>query len=157
MASITAGEILRFAVRMEKSGEKFYRDVASTSPSAKVNDLFLRLASEEAAHKKTFEGLVEKSDTYESSEGYPSEYLEYFYNYVDNKEFFNEENKASLTTAFDIRKALDFAIQMELDSVVFYKEMKIFVPVEDNKSIESIIDEEWRHFTLLSELKKNPD
>jgi len=41
--------------------------------------------------------------------------------------------------------------------VVFYKEMKIFVPVEDNKAIESIIDEEWRHFTQLSELKKNPD
>jgi len=157
MASITVGEILRFAVRMEKSGEKFYRDFAGASPSAKVNNLFLRLASEEAAHKKIFEGLAERADTYGASEGYPGEYLEYFYNYIDNKDFFKEGVETSLTKSLDTQSALDFALKMELDSVVFYREMKIFVPVEDNKTIESIINEEWRHFSQLSELKKNPD
>jgi len=157
MASITVGEILRFAVRMEKNGEKFYRDFAGISPSAKVTNLFLRLASEEAAHKKIFEGLVEKADSYGDSGGYPSEYLEYFYNYIDNKDFFKEGVETSLPKSLDTQSALDFALKMELDSVVFYREMKTFVPVEDNKTIEAIIDEEWRHFSQISELKKNPD
>jgi rubrerythrin len=155
MVSITAGEILQFAVRMEDGGERFYRDVANISSASKIGELFFRLATEEAAHKQTFERLLSKADTFIPPESYLGEYLEYFYNYIDNKVFFKDENKMSLSETFDALKALEFAIQMELDSVVFYQEMKIFVPVEDNKKIESIINEEWRHFTQLSEAKKS--
>jgi rubrerythrin len=155
MVSTTAGEILQFAVRMEGIGERFYRDVASTSSVSKVNELFLRLASEEAAHKRTFERLLSKADTFMPPESYPAEYLEAFYNYIDNKVFFKDENKKTLSETFDVLKSLDFAIQMELDSVVFYQEMKTFVPVEDNKNIESIIDEEQRHFAQLIKVRKD--
>jgi rubrerythrin len=155
MVSTTAGEILQFAVRMEGCGERFYRDVASTSSVSKVNELFIRLASEEAEHKRIFESLLLKMDAFMSPESYPPEYLEYFYNYVDSKVIFKDENKMFWSETFDVLKALDFAIQMEFDSVVFYQEMKVFVPVEDNKKIESIIDEERRHFAQLSKVRKD--
>ena len=155
MVSITAGEILQFAIRMEENGERFYRQAANNSSEIRVNELFSHLASEEAVHKGSFEELFAKADMFVPPECYPGEYLAYFYNYIDSKVFFSNENKASMSGSFDVLKALDFAIQRELDSVLFYQELKIFVPLADNKTIDAIINEERRHFAQLSEVKKN--
>jgi len=155
MISITANEILQFAMRMEENGERFYREAANTTSDSRVKELFNHLAAEETAHKGSFEALFTKTDIVEAPESYPAEYLAYFYNYIDSKEFFSKENKASLSDTFDARKALDFAMQSELDSILFYQELKSFVPVADNKTIEAIIDEERKHFAQLAEAKKN--
>src|SRR6185369_17451901 len=114
--SMTAGEILQFAMRMEENGERFYREAANNSSDSKVKELFNHLASEETVHNRSFEELFSKAEIFESPESYPGEYLAYFYNYIDNKVFFTDENKASLHESFDVLKAMDFAMQRELDS-----------------------------------------
>ncbi|NVN92360.1 MAG: ferritin family protein [Desulfuromonadales bacterium] len=151
---ITAGEILQFAMRMEENGERFYREAATNSSDSRAKELFNRLAAEETVHNRSFEDLFSKADVFEPPESYPGEYLAYFYNYIDNKVFFTQDNKASLPESFDVIKALDFAIQRELDSVLFYQELKAFVPVTDNHTIDAIIEEERRHFAQLCEEKK---
>jgi len=155
MTSITAGEILQFAIRMEENGERFYREAAAMSSENRVKDLFSKLATEETVHKASFEGLLSKAGLFDPPESYPGEYLAYFYNYIDSKVFFTPENKASLSGTFDIINALDFAIQRELDAVLFYQELKPFVPVADNAAIDAIIEEERKHFAQLSAIKKN--
>lgn len=155
MISTTAFEILQFAMRLEDVGERFYLDVAKYSSDSKIIDLFNQLANAEAMHKKIFERFLSRADLFQYPESYSVEYLEYFYYYLDNKVFFTNEKKPPLSESFNILEAFDFAIQMELDSVMFYQELIQFVPVEDNKTIESIIAEERKHFIKLSEAKKN--
>lgn len=152
--NITAGEILQFAMRMEENGERFYREASTTASDSRVKELFSRLAAEETVHNRSFEELFSKADVFEPPETYPGEYLSYFYNYIDSKVFFTKENKASQPDTFDVIEALDFAIQRELDAVLFYQELKAFVPSTDNHTIDAIIDEERRHFAQLCEEKK---
>ena len=154
MTSTTASEIMHAAIRIEVRGERFYREAADISKESQIKELFIRLAFEESEHKKIFEGLLSHVGSFEPPDCYPGEYLEYFYNYVDNKAFFTKDNKASLSETFDVLKALDFAIETEMDSILFYQELKAFVPVADDETIDAIIAEERKHFTQLSEVKK---
>lgn len=155
MLSTTASEILQFSIRIEDVGESFYHDVAKHSSDSRIKDLFNLLAAQEAMHKRIFEKLLAKANDFQPPESYPAEYLEYFYYYLDNSVFFTSDKKTPLVETSDIRKAFDCAIQMELDSVMLYQELKQFVPVENNKVIDNIIEEERRHFIKLSEAKKS--
>jgi len=153
MSLFAASDVLQFAVRMEENGGLFYRKAAELSDKAEAKKLFEYLASEEAEHKKTFEKFLSKVTLYEPTEDYPGEYLAYLHNYIDGKVFFTDE--VSMTKAIDIASALEFAIQREMDAILYYTELKAFVSADDQKSIDSIIDEERKHFAQLSEIKKN--
>ena len=54
----------------------------------------------------------------------------------------------------DEASALDFAIQRELDSIHYYREMRELLPADQRKAVERIITEEKGHFKRLSEMKK---
>ncbi len=54
----------------------------------------------------------------------------------------------------DEAAALDFAIQRELDSIHYYREMRELLPAGQRTAIEQIITEEKGHFVRLSEMKK---
>ena len=54
----------------------------------------------------------------------------------------------------DIISALEFGIRRELDSILYYQEMKNFVPEQQHSSIDRIIEEERNHFLELSGIKK---
>ncbi len=153
MSLFAASDVLQFAVRMEENGGLFYRKAAELSDKSEAKKLFEYLASEEAEHKKTFEKFLSKVTLYEPTEDYPGEYLAYLHNYIDGKVFFTEE--VSMTKAIDVASALEFAIQREMDAILYYTELKAFVNGDDQKAIDSIIDEERKHFAQLSEIKKN--
>ena len=52
-----------------------------------------------------------------------------------------------------VNDALDFAIQRELDSMLYYQEMKRFVDARQGSTVDLIIDEERKHFSILSKLR----
>ena len=153
MISFTGSDVLQFAVRMEENGELFYREAANSSKEGQVKNLFNHLAGEETEHKKTFGGLLSQVKSNEPPEGYPGEYMAYLRNHIDGKVFFTKENKSSLTEAGDIIKALDFAIARELDSILYYQELKAFVSPSDHKTLDAVIEAERKHVAKLSEAK----
>lgn len=143
-------EIFEFAIRMEENGEKFYRQAAQQGRNQGHPYKILEyLADEEAEHKKAFESMMSQSEKYDSAESYPDEYEAYLKAFVDNIIF---KPRASLPD--DLVSILDFAMARELDSVLYYLEIKRFVPGNQEESIEKIINEERKHFKQLSELKK---
>lgn len=153
MSIFAASDVLQFALRMEENGGLFYRKAADLADNSEVKKLFGFLASEEDEHKKTFEKFLAKVEIYQDTEDYPGEYLNYLHQYIDDKIFFTHENELSKT--LDVVSALDFAIQREMDAVLYYTELKGFVNDEDAKVIDEIIAEERKHFAQLSALKKN--
>ena len=150
----TASDVLQFAVRMEEDGGRFYREAADRSEKAEVKKLFNSLASDEANHKKIFEEFLLKEDLFEPREDYPGEYLSYLHDYIDGKIFVALDDKSARSESGNVAKALEFAIRREMESIHYYQELKAFVSIEGQESLDKIIDEERRHFMQLSEAKK---
>ncbi|HEX2769585.1 MAG TPA: ferritin family protein [Geobacteraceae bacterium] len=151
----TASDVLQFAIRMEEDGGIFYREAADRSEKFEVKKLFNSLASEEAEHKKTFEKFLSKVTEIEPREEYPGEYLAYLHNYIDGKIFVPLDNKSAMSESSNVATALEYAIQREMESIHYYQELKAFVPDDDCKTLDKIINEERKHFMQLSEAKKN--
>ena len=130
----TASDVLQFAIRLEEDGEIFYRAAADRSEKSEVKQLFNLLATEEAEHKKIFEGFLAKLPLVEPlEEDYPGEYLAHLHNYIDGRIFVPLDSKSALSESSNVATALESAIQRKMECVHYYQELKAFVPVEDHK------------------------
>ncbi|MDO9575889.1 MAG: ferritin family protein [bacterium] len=154
MGIFKASEIYQFAIRIEENGEKFYRKMAEKLENANMKKVFTYLADKEVKHKKTFEDMVSKVEKYEPPESYPGEYFAYLRAYADNIIFSQEKLEEEMSKIKGAISAIDFAIQRELDSILYYLEMKNLVPESERNLIDGIIEEERRHFVKISGLKK---
>jgi rubrerythrin len=165
-----AHDVLEFAIRVEENGEVFYGEAARIAGDQGARDIFRRLATEEAVHKKTFARVLASLGDYRPTETYDGEYIAYLQEYIDGKAIFKEHTgtapadatagsgkglkDSDLSRVHDTLSAFDFAIQREVDSIVYYQELKVFVPEKYHKTVDAIVDEERKHFALLSEIKK---
>ena len=156
MCVFTASDIMEVAIRIEENGVNFYKFAEQIAKQDDAKKLFAGLAQAEVAHKKTFEKLfagMEKSNLPESYEG---EFSAYIRSYVDNNLIFTKEiMDQQLAKVTDTKAALEFAIQRELDSILYYHEIKRLVPAAQHESIEKIIEEERKHFMNLTAMKKS--
>jgi len=74
---------------------------------------------------------------------------------IDGKAGFKDRPKiGQLAKANSLPEVLDFAIQREMDSVLYYQELKKFVGAVYANAIDLIIDEERMHFAFLSKLRR---
>ena len=155
MQVFTANDIVEVAVRIEENGITFYGFAEKMAQAADVKKLFAGLAAAEAAHKRIFEKLLSQIETYTPPERYAREYAEYLRNYVDNNIIFTKEvMDKQLSAVTDTPSALDFAMQRELDSILYYHEIKNLVPQAQHETIEKIIEEERKHYAMLLDAKK---
>ena len=148
-------DVVNFAIRIEENGERFYREAAEIITNQPVKELFGRLAEEETVHRKTFERLLSGLGDYQPPETYEGEYLAYLKDFIDGKAVFKDHPKIpQLGKASSIAGALDFAIQREVGSILYYQEIKQFVGTRHTEAIDRIIDEERMHFAFLSKLRR---
>ncbi|MCK9266325.1 ferritin family protein [bacterium] len=146
-------EILQFAIRIEENGEKFYRKISAKVDSKEEKEFFLLLADEEIKHKKIFTDMAESVQKYQPPETYPGEYFQYLRSYADNLVFPAELEK-EMVCEDDMDCIIDFAIKRELDSIMYYLEVKDLVKETQHKVLDDIIREERDHFIRLSRFKK---
>jgi len=55
----------------------------------------------------------------------------------------------------DTPPAIDFAMHREMDAILYFLEIKNLVSKNQQSSIDRIVDEERKHFSLLSQMRKN--
>jgi rubrerythrin len=146
-------DIIEFAIRIEEDGEAFYRDAAERAGYESARQLFLGLADAEIGHKKTFQSIRDGLGDYQPAETYDGEYGAYLRNYIDGKVVFGRDKGSR--SGLDLAGAIDFAIGRELDSILYYQEVKRFVPEHEHAMVDKIIEEERRHFLRLSEMKES--
>jgi rubrerythrin len=157
MSIFKPSEVFQFAIRIEENGETFYRTMASKLKDPAIQDLFTALADEEVKHKKTYEGMVSNIEKYEPFETFPGEYFEYLRAYANNHIFAQDVLQKEMNKIHDPAAALQFAIQRELDSILYYQEVKNLVPENQRNVIDKIIDEERKHYMKLSGCKLSGD
>lgn len=150
-----AVEILKTAVRIEENGIVFYREVLKKFEEKEVQEIFSFLAAEDERHRDIFEEMLSKAEPYEMAESYPGEYKAYLHAFAD-EHVFNKERAGEVAARKikDIREAVQFGIEIELDSINFYQEIKQFVLDHQKDTIDKIIEEERSHFLKLSNIKK---
>jgi rubrerythrin len=155
MRVFEASDIVEIAIRIEENGANFYKFAEQIAKQEEAKQLFARLAGEELNHKKIFEGIFAKLDKTDPQESYDGEYSAYLRDYVDSNIIFTKEAMSKeLAKVKDTAGALDFAIKREMDSILYYHEIKKFVSTSQHATLDQIIEEERKHFAKLSEVKK---
>lgn len=155
MAVFEASDIIEVAIRIEENGANFYRYAVQVAGKEETKALFRQLADEEVKHQGTFAEILAGMDQSIPPEGYDGEYAAYLHSYVDNSLVFKTDGLADeLARIRDEASALDFAIKRELDSLLYYREIRELLPADRREPIERIILEEKKHFMKLSERKK---
>lgn len=154
MALLTAQEVFQFAVKIEENGEKFYRTFAENLPGSLESELFTFLANEEVKHRQTFEKLSGSIQDSKPTVSYPDEYSAYLQAYSDNLIFTEDSLKKDVEKIKNAKEACEFGIRRELDTILYYQEIKNFVPDKEREQIDTIIGEERQHFIKLTEMKK---
>jgi rubrerythrin len=153
---LQAADVFNFAVRIEEDGEVFYRKAARAANGEEIKKLFIRLAEEEIGHKKIFEDMLSKLEEYVPTESYSGEYMAYLRDYIDDKVVFTKDARENqFPEVRDTLSAIDFAMQRELDSILYYQEVKQFIIEKQRQAIDNIIAEERKHFALLAKIRKN--
>jgi len=155
MPNLDVKQILKAAIQLEENGEKFYRYIAEVAEEQDIKDIFTNLANEERnKHKKAFERLLSKIENLKTENDYSEDYLSYLEAYVDDIPFTNELLEEKLPKIKDLFSAIEFATQRELDTILFYHEIKRFVPEDQHNLIDDIIEEERIHYLRLMGLSK---
>lgn len=154
MSLFNVSEIYQFAIKIEENGEKFYREFSEKFDDKEIKALFNLLADEEIKHKNTFEKMLSKIENYQPRESYPGEYFSYLKAYAENIIFNVDELKSKVSKISSVIDALNFAIEREWDSILYYQEIKIYVDEDRRNLIDRIIMEERNHFVRLNEAKR---
>jgi rubrerythrin len=149
-------EILKVAIQIEKNGLAFYNQIKEKAKNFTVAEIFGFLSREEERHRKIFEQMLEAAGDYQPAESYPGEYELYLEALAGDNIFKKEVDLRKLASEVSSdSQAIDLGIGFEKDSIIFYSEMKNFVPKEDCATVERVIAEEKEHLLKLFSFKKN--
>lgn len=154
MSTYNASEVFQFAIRIEENGRIFYSKFADKAEDQDTRALFEFLAEEEVNHARVFRDLLKRFESYEPQEQYPEEYFEYLGAFADHILFGRDDFDAVMGTIDRAEEALQFAIQQELESILYYLELKKYVPEGEQNLIEKIVEQERSHFFKLTKLQK---
>jgi len=149
-----AADILNFAIRIEANGENLYRQASSASDEGEIKEVLLELARQEAEHRRFFEDMVEKRENPFGAESLGDEYVRYVMDYIDGRIVFSREKKERLLATKDVIGLIEFALEVERDSILFYQGLRGAVAQRYLGQLEAIVEEEKRHFALLSQRRK---
>lgn len=155
MQLLNISEVYQIAINIEKNGTKFYQTWAKKVKDKKLKEIFSALAYAEVEHEKTFQKMLKEIENYEPKEAYPEEYFQYLRAYADGLIFNMETIEKKAKQIKSVSKALDFAIEREKESILYYQEVKNIVPQSQHKELEKIINEERKHFLDLTHIKNS--
>ena len=153
MATFDVRDIFTIAMKIEENGKAFYAKMAQQD-NQEIRGLFAFLAEEEGRHYHTFERMREKLSERPTVESAPTEYFDYLQAFVDNSIFRQELSEQEQAALQAFPAAIEYSIGRETDSILYYHEIKGFVPPSEAEIIEQIIREERRHYLRLTELAK---
>jgi rubrerythrin len=152
MALFQAADIVELAMQVEKSGEAFYRAIASKAQSPETRDLFQYLADQEVIHYQVFDKLSQavRDNPFMTDEEWEL-YLDYLSGTVQSAFFEGPDVALALAeTVTDERQAIQVAIGFEKETLLFFYDLRDRIPDKDRPFVDKIVDEEKRHVRRLA-------
>lgn len=156
MGNIFSGsEVVELGIEIEKNGRDFYDACAKKARDEAVGEMFRYLSREEERHIVSFKNMLDSIRQQDRAESYPGEYFAYL-NALASEHIFTRANSGADLAARlkEDAQAVDMAIGLEKDSIIFYEGMKEVVPATEMAVVEELIAQEQAHLRKLVELKK---
>lgn len=149
-------ELIEVAIREEQTGATFYRALAERTDSSDLREFAFKIAQMEDEHERRFRGLLDQLGDYEpKGESYEGEYASYMSYLLEGRIFpTGDESKALAERQMSDEEAVETAMGMERNTLLFYHEMLRFVPEEHHALLEDIIDEERQHVSDFAKYKE---
>ena len=153
--AFSADEILAIAEQIERNGAKFYRMAAEQLNDDDSKATLNWLADEEDKHEKTFATMRANMNSdgplcsVWDPDGQCEQYLRAL---ADGKVFDLKVDPATIVKQLKtLKDVLEFALDIEKDTVVFYMMMAKMGSEHVNKAkIQDILDEEISHVALIT-------
>ncbi len=147
--------VIDYAISIEQEGIRLYTDAAAELDNEPARNILLHLAEEEKKHEKYFRKL--KSGISENDERkieFNEEILDYI-KALSSREIFPEDDKPFKERFQTLEDVIQFGLQTEKDSILFYVELShLDCDAGTKQVLESIIKEEKRHMVKLTEIRK---
>ncbi len=149
----SAHEILDIAISIEEEGIDFYTVLSSDSDRPDAASAFRYLAEQERQHAETFSELLARFKEEEQELFNWSDASDYIRSFSRNKVFPKAADVLGNLSAAPVSKAIDFAIDVEKETVIFYYEVLEILNDEDARAaVKKIIEEEKKHIVVLRKL-----
>ena len=158
LLSLTAEGLLEIAIQAERQGAAFYQRLAATADSERVRVECQRLVEFEREHEKSFRHLLGRQDVQRALNSLEpgqlsDEYQQYLSALVDSNMLPDEETAWQLADEAESEvDAINLALQMEKNAILFYQELQNLLGQESGV-LQTILDEERSHVYQLVELK----
>ncbi len=157
MAVFTAGELFDIAVGIERNGVAYYDSLSQLTSDAGLKQTYAQLAQMERLHVGMFQKMRASAGV--SGPAVPTvdeaDQAAYLKALIDSSVFTDDKVARELAKrASGPAEALQLALGVEKDSVLFYSSMRDLVPQSDRETVDSIIMEERKHIRELSDLKR---
>ena len=116
-------------------------------------ELFRSLAQEEIQHQAFFEGLAKLISCKDNGITTPDEYL----SAIADASIIQQKRgmKAIAEKRLTDQEALDIAVQVEKNAILYYTELLRFVTEKEKGMVEELVAEEKKHLTKLTSIAKN--
>jgi len=141
-------EVYDLGIRIEKNGEKFYRDAMKQTWSTPIAEMLKTLAEEEVKHVDFF---VKRIDALKQKRENP--FLDEMGTSMLKDILGNQTFSLKDTDVSKIRSAdelVSLAIEFEKDTILFYEVVGSFMTDEEARGeLKEIIEEEKRHVRLF--------
>ncbi len=153
-AVVSPAKVFDAAVQIERNGAAFYRKTAAYATKKDQREMLLGLAKAEDLHAASFARLKKRLvDSAQEAEridrdGPGIRYLQIF----AKEGIFNMTLDAAqaLSEEPTMRDLLDFAVEREKDSVLFYSGIRAaLMKKADRDTVDAIVGEELTHLVLL--------
>jgi len=158
MSVFDVREMLDMAIRDEESGEAFYAALAETAKDQALRERFLAIAAQEKYHAARFRTMLKELGDYRPvKQSYDGEYEEYMRAMLSARAFSTPEEaarEARKMGAAQPADAVNMAIRMESDTLLFYTEIRRFVETKLVSIVDDIVREEKEHVYELTAIKK---
>jgi len=147
-------EVVELGIQIEENGRDFYTELAARTGDAEAKSVFSFLAGQEENHIATFNQIFKSTCDHNPEGAYNEEYFAYM-NALASQYVFTREGAGGDIAAKvkSTEEGLDLGIKFERDSILFYQEMKNYVPEKDRKLIDGLIGEEKEHLNKLCDFR----
>jgi rubrerythrin len=159
MPVFSVNEIIELAVQIEHNGYAFYHEATKHKGlDTKSVELFTTLRDQELNHEKIFLALRDGEDiknlTFTQDWELVASYLKTI---VDSRIFNSADAAIKLATqAQGVKNILDYAIQFEKDTLLYFHTIKDALTVpKAQAAVARIIHEEISHVLRLNDYKKS--
>ncbi len=153
-ALFSANQMIDIAIQTEQAGRVFFEAAVEHAEDAQVKSLCQWLADEEQTHERVFYHMGQQLPPETEPKEWPAERAEFIDALLGSRFMPSLEQAQALVQDMSAQDILDFALNFEKDTIIFFYEMRDMVPVSAVDKVNETIAEEKAHVSRILKAKQ---